>query len=70
MVVSYPYDCFCSLPSCVIITVLFPFVSSIACGIIARSAGLFQNTKTVCACTGKTLWEERLEAKQLFKDFT
>ena len=27
-------------------------------GIIARSAGLFQNTKRVCACSGKTLWEE------------
>ncbi|PVU97402.1 hypothetical protein BB560_005744 [Smittium megazygosporum] len=27
-------------------------------GIIARSAGLFENTKSVCSCTGKTLWEE------------
>ncbi|XP_028405838.1 copper chaperone for superoxide dismutase-like [Dendronephthya gigantea] len=31
----------------------------LACGIIARSAGLFQNTKKFCACTGMTLWEER-----------
>jgi copper chaperone for superoxide dismutase len=30
----------------------------IVCGIIARSAGVKQNTKTVCACSGKTLWEE------------
>lgn len=28
-------------------------------GIIARSAGLFQNTKKICACSGMTLWEER-----------
>ncbi|KAJ3294992.1 copper chaperone [Borealophlyctis nickersoniae] len=28
------------------------------CGIIARSAGLFQNTKMVCSCSGQTLWEE------------
>lgn len=30
----------------------------IACGIIARSAGLFQNVKKYCACDGKTLWED------------
>ncbi|CAG8787494.1 27599_t:CDS:2 [Gigaspora margarita] len=27
-------------------------------GIIARSAGIFENKKKVCACSGKTLWEE------------
>ncbi|KAG0169530.1 hypothetical protein DFQ28_003608 [Apophysomyces sp. BC1034] len=27
-------------------------------GIIARSAGAFENMKKVCACSGKTLWEE------------
>ncbi|XP_072564772.1 copper chaperone for superoxide dismutase [Paramormyrops kingsleyae] len=32
---------------------------SLACGIIARSAGLFQNPKMICACDGVTLWEER-----------
>ncbi|XP_071379643.1 copper chaperone for superoxide dismutase [Centroberyx affinis] len=31
----------------------------LACGIIARSAGLFQNPKQICACDGITLWEER-----------
>jgi copper chaperone for superoxide dismutase len=31
---------------------------AIAVGIIARSAGVFANTKRVCACSGKTLWEE------------
>ncbi|KAK4226093.1 superoxide dismutase [Podospora fimiseda] len=30
-----------------------------AVGIIARSAGVWDNDKTVCSCTGKTLWEER-----------
>ncbi|KAJ3175593.1 hypothetical protein HDU87_006090 [Geranomyces variabilis] len=29
-----------------------------SCGIIARSAGVFQNPKSVCSCDGKTLWEE------------
>ncbi|XP_043268344.1 copper chaperone for superoxide dismutase isoform X2 [Venturia canescens] len=31
----------------------------IACGIIARSSGVFQNTKKICACDGLTLWDER-----------
>ncbi|XP_066574858.1 copper chaperone for superoxide dismutase isoform X2 [Amia ocellicauda] len=31
----------------------------LACGIIARSASLFQNPKQICACDGVTLWEER-----------
>ncbi|XP_070710995.1 copper chaperone for superoxide dismutase [Pempheris klunzingeri] len=31
----------------------------LACGIIARSAGLFENPKQICACDGITLWEER-----------
>eukprot|EP01134_Creolimax_fragrantissima_P002584 CFRG2584T1 len=30
----------------------------VACGLIARSAGVGENTKRVCACSGKTLWEE------------
>ncbi|KAI9305410.1 superoxide dismutase [Cunninghamella echinulata] len=32
--------------------------SGLLCGIIARSAGAFENMKKVCACNGKTLWEE------------
>ncbi|KAF8246258.1 Cu,Zn superoxide dismutase-like protein [Wilcoxina mikolae CBS 423.85] len=31
------------------------------CGVIARSAGVWENEKTVCACSGKTIWEERTE---------
>jgi copper chaperone for superoxide dismutase len=30
-------------------------------GVIARSAGVWDNDKTVCSCTGKTIWEERSE---------
>jgi len=30
-------------------------------GVIARSAGVWDNDKTVCSCTGKTVWEERKE---------
>ena len=33
----------------------------LACAIIARSAGLFQNSKKICTCDGKTLWEEGQE---------
>lgn len=28
------------------------------CGVIARSAGAFQNSKVVCSCSGQTLWQE------------
>lgn len=31
----------------------------LGCGIIARSAGIFENYKKICACDGVTLWEER-----------
>lgn len=34
----------------------------LACGIIARSSGLLQNTKKICACDGLTIWEERDQA--------
>ena len=34
-------------------------VSRLACGIIARSAGMFENSKRICACDGVTLWDER-----------
>jgi copper chaperone for superoxide dismutase len=33
-------------------------------GVIARSAGMWDNDKTVCSCTGKTLWEERKDEVQ------
>lgn len=31
----------------------------IACGIIARAAGINENFKRICACDGITLWDER-----------
>ncbi|XP_070497063.1 copper chaperone for superoxide dismutase-like [Chironomus tepperi] len=31
----------------------------LACGIISRSAGIFQNYKRICVCSGKVLWDER-----------
>lgn len=33
------------------------------CGVIARSAGAWENDKQVCSCSGKTVWEERVDAK-------
>ena len=35
----------------------------IAVGVVARSAGAWENEKVVCACSGKTVWEEREEMK-------
>jgi len=32
-------------------------------GVIARSAGLWDNEKTICSCSGKTIWQEREEQK-------
>lgn len=32
--------------------------SRLACGIIARSAGIFQNPKKVCVCDGTSIWDE------------
>jgi len=39
----------------------------VACGIIARSAGIFENTKRLCTCSGATIWQERQEAKEHFQ---
>ena len=33
-------------------------------GVIARSAGAWGNDKTVCACSGRTMWEEGREMEQ------
>ncbi|KAI3405815.1 hypothetical protein KGF56_001422 [Candida oxycetoniae] len=32
------------------------------CGVIARSAGAWENDKQVCSCSGKTVWQERTDA--------
>ncbi|KAI0464966.1 hypothetical protein LJB42_000182 [Komagataella kurtzmanii] len=32
-------------------------------GVIARSAGVWENDKQVCSCTGKTVWQERRDVK-------
>lgn len=36
--------------------------SDALCGVIARSAGAWENDKSVCSCTGKTVWQERVDA--------
>lgn len=35
----------------------------VMCGIVARSAGLFQNTKKLCTCDGVTIWDEARQIK-------
>lgn len=32
------------------------------CGVIARSAGAWENSKEICSCTGKSVWQERVDA--------
>lgn len=31
----------------------------VSCGIISRSAGILENSKSICACDGVTIWDER-----------
>ncbi|CAI9734784.1 copper chaperone for superoxide dismutase-like [Octopus vulgaris] len=33
----------------------------VGCGVIARSAGLFQNVKKICACDGVNVWNEKVK---------
>ena len=40
---------------------LSPDDADVLVGVIARSAGIWDNDKTVCSCSGKTLWQERKE---------
>lgn len=34
------------------------------CGVVARSAGAWENAKYVCSCTGKTIWDEKADARK------
>ena len=43
-------------------TTLIADHSSGLVGVIARSAGVWENDKQVCACSGKTVWQERKDA--------
>lgn len=36
-------------------------IGKIFAGVVARSAGTWGNDKTVCACSGRTMWEEGRE---------
>lgn len=35
--------------------------NGVVMGVVARSAGVWENEKVVCGCSGKTVWEEREE---------
>lgn len=43
---------------------LSPPLTRVMCGIVARSAGLFQNKKKVCTCDGITIWDEAAKRQQ------
>lgn len=36
----------------------------LSAGIIARASTIDGNKKTICSCSGRTIWEERVEKKQ------
>jgi copper chaperone len=40
---------------------LWEWIGKIFAGVVARSAGAWGNEKTVCACSGRTMWEEGRE---------
>lgn len=48
--------------SIVLSTVRDEVTNDSVCGVIARSAGAWENEKEVCSCTGKTVWQERNDA--------
>lgn len=37
---------------------------SVFAGVVARSSGVWGNDKTVCACSGRTMWEEGREMEK------
>lgn len=39
-------------------------IGRIFAGVVARSAGVWGNEKTVCACSGRTMWEEGREMEK------
>ncbi|KAL7425010.1 copper chaperone [Cryptotrichosporon argae] len=39
-------------------------IGRIFAGVVARSSGLWGNDKTVCACSGRTMWEEGRDMEQ------
>ncbi|KAL1412164.1 copper chaperone [Vanrija albida] len=39
-------------------------IGSIFAGVVARSSGAWGNDKTVCACSGRTMWEEGREMER------
>jgi len=41
------------------------YVARVMYGIIARSAGLFENPKQLCTCDGVSIWDEARKNKQL-----
>lgn len=60
------YVFLCCIFASIKINTIYKF-RRVACGIIARSAGLFENTKRLCTCSGATVWQERQEAKERFQ---
>lgn len=41
-----------------------PEKTVLSAGVVARASTVQQNTKQVCSCSGKTLWEERIDRKR------
>ncbi|XP_018328911.1 copper chaperone for superoxide dismutase [Agrilus planipennis] len=60
-------DCVVKVPEIIgrslVVTELPTGGNRLACGVIARSSGLFQNPKTICSCDGITIWDEKNSPK-------
>lgn len=53
-----------TIASSACVTCVCVFWYRVACGIIAKASGLFENPKRICPCSGATLWDERDIAKR------
>jgi copper chaperone for superoxide dismutase len=51
-------ELFVSSPHCY--TLAHHFGEGLLAGVIAKSAGIFENRKRVCSCSGQTIWQEIL----------
>jgi hypothetical protein len=49
------YETFSPAQSC---PFFFAAIGRLACGIIARAAGVFENSKRFCACDGRSIWDD------------
>ena len=65
VVVSSGHSRFDIVSVCLLIHLCFLILVRVMYGIIARSAGLFENPKQLCTCDGVSVWDEARKNRQL-----